>query len=179
MLPTLRDNTDYNKAMAYRSIYLEKMQADLKSRVNPSEKLLIGDAVRIENHITGYWDKTGIIEGIRDNGKSYLVAQDEGGRLLLRNRRHVKPMEGLAGGDDDEDSPGRPDRQKSHSLEDVGVEGVSKKFGCSQRRPGSLDNLKMKVRFQLPNEAEKDQLDAVNGQDAPFRNTRSFGGILK
>ena len=46
MLPTLRDNTDFNRAMAYRSIYLEKMQADLKSRVNPSEKLEVGDAVR-------------------------------------------------------------------------------------------------------------------------------------
>ena len=100
MLPTLRDNTDFDRAMAYRSIYFEKMQADLKSRVNPSEKLEVGDAVRIENHITGYWDKTGIVEGVRGSGKSYLVSNDDGGRLLLRNRRHIKPMEGLAGGDE-------------------------------------------------------------------------------
>ena len=47
---------------------------------------------------------------------------------MLRNRKHVKPMEGLAGGDDDEDISGVSDRQKSRSLEDLGVEGVSKKF---------------------------------------------------
>ena len=77
------------------------------------------------------------------------------------------------------------DRQKSSSMENLGQAAAMNRFGCSQRRSGSLDNLKRKVRFQLPNEAEMDQLDAANGQrelesqDAPFRNTRSFGGILK
>ena len=67
MLPTLMDNTDFQKSMAYRSIYLEKMAADLKAKANPSEKLDVGDAVRIENHISGYWDKTGTVEGVRDH----------------------------------------------------------------------------------------------------------------
>ena len=31
MLPTMVDNTDYQKSMAYRAIYLEKMAADIKA----------------------------------------------------------------------------------------------------------------------------------------------------
>ena len=30
---------------------------------------------------------------MRDHGKSYLVAGDDGGKLMLRNRRHIKKME--------------------------------------------------------------------------------------
>ena len=97
-------------------------------------------------------------------------------------------MEGLAGGDEaaeaERDDGDVLDRQKSSSMENLGQAAAMNRFGCSQRRSGSLDNLKRKVRFQLPNEAEMDQLDAARGQmnsgnqDAPFRNTRSFGGML-
>ena len=93
---------------------------------------------------------------------------------------HIKPMEGLTEGDDGDVL----DSQKSSSMEHLGKAAAMNRFGCSQRRSSSLDNLKKKVRLQLPNEAEMDQLDAARGQmnsgnqDAPFRNTRSFGGML-
>ena len=127
MLPTLVDNTDYQKSMAYRAIYLEKMAADIKARANASEKLDVGDAVRIENHISGLWNKTGVIEAVRDHGKSYLVANDEGGRLILRNRRHIKRMEPsemdlVAGGNGSETATGgfnTGDMERFKNLERV------------------------------------------------------------
>ena len=82
MLPTLVDNTDYQKSMAYRAIYLEKIAVDIKARANASE-----------NQISGVWNKTGVIEAVRDHGRSYRVANDTGGRLMLRNMRHIKRME--------------------------------------------------------------------------------------
>ena len=157
------DNTDFQKSMAYRSIYLEKMAADLKARANPPEKLDVGDAVRIENHISGYWDKTGIVEGVRDHGKSYLISNDDGGRMMLRNRRHIKRMEAsemdlVAEGDGNES--GVLERVAAMNKAAIGDKELSKSMG----------NLE---RVAAMNKADVGNLNGT--QDAPWRNTRSCG----
>lgn len=56
-----------------------------------AKELLIlspGDHVRIQHHANGSWDRKGLIQSVRDRGRSYVVVSD--GREILRNRRHLK-----------------------------------------------------------------------------------------
>ena len=55
--------------------------------------MAVGDLVRIQKTITKLWDETGVIDGVRQHGKSYFVRRDVGGASGLRNRRHKKRRE--------------------------------------------------------------------------------------
>ena len=53
-------------------------------------ELAVGDKVRIQNPFTHAWDNLGLIKEIRSSGCSYQV-EDNSGKLLLRNRRFLRP----------------------------------------------------------------------------------------
>ena len=50
--------------------------------------LKVGTMVRVQNPLTGQWDSIGIIQEIRDGGRSYIVKMNE--KCLLRNRKYLK-----------------------------------------------------------------------------------------
>jgi hypothetical protein len=52
----------------------------------------IGTHVRLQNPITRRWDNKGKIVSIRESGRSYGVQRDEGGVILIRNSRFLKPI---------------------------------------------------------------------------------------
>ena len=52
----------------------------------------IGTRVRMQNPITRRWDNKGEIVSVRESGRSYGVQRDEGGVILIRNSRFLKPI---------------------------------------------------------------------------------------
>ena len=66
--------------------------------------------------------------------------------------------------------------RRSNSMENLGKVAAMNKFLCSERRSSSLDGLE-KVAAMNQMDAAMGRMNLEN-QDAPFRNTRSFGGML-
>lgn len=69
---------------------MAKQEARYNERAQPLPPLKTGIKVRIQDHISKIWDRTGLIKDVRDNGRSYLIESQ--GRVLLRNRRRIRPF---------------------------------------------------------------------------------------
>jgi hypothetical protein len=54
--------------------------------------LSVGDAVRLQNPLTGRWDAVGVVTGRRSTGRSYFVQRQGESKNVLRNRRFLKPL---------------------------------------------------------------------------------------
>ena len=70
----------------------EKRKQDFDRRSRDLPKMKIGDKVRIQDHQTHLWDRQGVVQGVRDGHahRSYEVLSR--GRILLRNRRMLRPF---------------------------------------------------------------------------------------
>ena len=128
------------------------MAADIKARASVSDKLAVGDPVRIENHISGLWDKTGTVAAVREHGKLHIITNDDGRNPMLRNRRHVKRLEAsevnrMAGGN--------------------GVGAAAGGLNAVDR--GRLESLEKMIAVN------KTLMNPSKTQDYPSRNTRSHG----
>eukprot|EP00094_Tigriopus_californicus_P012495 TCALIF_12080-PA protein Name:"Protein of unknown function" AED:0.36 eAED:0.50 QI:76/0/0/1/0/0/2/0/100 len=53
--------------------------------------LSVGTSVWIQNPINRLWDRIGVIEGIRNTDRSFIV-NIPGGRSYVRNRRFLRPV---------------------------------------------------------------------------------------
>ena len=55
-------------------------------------ELSVGDAVRIQNPVTKRWDRTGVVTRLLRSIRQYTVRLDGSGRLVMRNRRFLRPI---------------------------------------------------------------------------------------
>ena len=94
ILPALPHDKNVNEIMAYRSAWMEKMAATAKARASASAQLAEGDKVRIQDQKKPFkWSVIGEVLTKREHGSSYFVETLEDEKTLLRNRRHIKPLE--------------------------------------------------------------------------------------
>jgi hypothetical protein len=61
--------------------------------------LVVGEAVRLQNPLTGRWDAVGTVTGQRSTGRSYFVQRRGESKSILRNRRFLKPLPASEEGD--------------------------------------------------------------------------------
>ena len=76
----------------------ERMMAEKAERLQKSKKttwplpkLAVGQHVRIQDSVTKRWNRTGVITRILRPIRQYTVRLDGSGRLVLRNRRFLRP----------------------------------------------------------------------------------------
>lgn len=60
----------------------------------PHRPLQLGQHVLIQDHSTGLWDGTGVISGISQQRRSFLI-KTPSGRIYWRNRRFLRPLRPL------------------------------------------------------------------------------------
>jgi hypothetical protein len=77
--------------------------------------LTVGQAVALQNPLTLRWgDETGIIQSIRNSGRTYIVILDADKGIKTRNRRFLRPVkvdpeaEAMEHIPDEEDAPAAP-----------------------------------------------------------------------
>ena len=90
-LPSHFEQIDAEKAeiCRQRQSYASKLAHDEHAKV--LTELKIGTRVYLQNWKSGRWDKDGVIQEVRANGLSYIVATDDGGQFL-RNRVYLRPI---------------------------------------------------------------------------------------
>ena len=87
----------------------EKLQSVKKSQLDRNARKLPpfkeGEKVRLYNYHTRRWDQVAKVTKIREHGRSYHV--DDGNRILLRNRRYLRPFHQVDQSDDSADNDGK------------------------------------------------------------------------
>ena len=77
------------KMMAQKADYLEMSSRNCCHLT----KLAVGQRVRVQNAVTKLWDRTGVVTRILRAIRQYTVRLDGSGRLVLRNRKFLKPID--------------------------------------------------------------------------------------
>ncbi|QQP54221.1 Uncharacterized protein FKW44_006983 [Caligus rogercresseyi] len=67
----------------------DKKKEHYDTRSKNLKKFQVGQEVRLRHHVSGEWNRIGIIKAVRKNGRSYEIESD--GSSLLRNRRSLRP----------------------------------------------------------------------------------------
>ena len=118
-------------------------------------RLLKADKVRIQDHQKPFkWSRIGEVLTQRDHGPSYFVETLDGENTLLRNRRHIKPLE-----------------PSGYSLVDMLNQGE----GGEKALSGMIQSLSRSLE-EMDKGALKDQSQSEESEahvEAPFLNTRS------
>ena len=57
------------------------------------QKLSVGQVVRIQDAVTKRWDRTGVVTRLLRPIRQYTVRLDGSGRLVIRNRKFLRPMQ--------------------------------------------------------------------------------------
>ena len=155
VLPALPETKNVNEIMAFRSAWLEKMAANAKSRSSASMQLAEGDKVRIQDHIKPFkWSRVGEVLTKREHGSSYFVETLEDEKTLLRNRRHIKPLE--------------PSDYKLVDILNQGEGGKKVLSGMIKNLSKSLEEMDGGDMFE---QSQSEKNDALI--QAPYLNTRS------
>ena len=155
VLPALPETKNVNEIMAFRSAWLDKQAANAKSRSSASTQLAEGDKVRIQDHIKPFkWSRVGEVLTKREHGSSYFVETLEDEKTLLRNRRHIKPLE-----------------PSGYNLVDILNQGE----GGEKVLSGTIQNLSKSLEEmdggEMVEQSRSERNDALI--QAPFLNTRS------
>lgn len=90
-LPQAYDPIDWEIAEEKRAMGREKMKENHDKSAKSLQPLNIGQKVRLQNPLSKIWDKTGTINDVRQNGRSYEI-QLKSGKNILRNRHFIKPI---------------------------------------------------------------------------------------
>jgi hypothetical protein len=119
------------------------MKAEHDKHAKDLPTLEVGQAVALQNPLTLRWgDETGIVQSIRNSGRTYIVILDADNGIKTRNRRFLRPVkvdpeaEAMEHIPDEEDTPAAPvapatskktkkkkqDQQAAPSLLDVLLE---------------------------------------------------------
>jgi hypothetical protein len=92
-----------------------KMKAEHDKRAKDLPTLEVGQAVALQNPLTLRWgDETGIVQSIRNSGRTYIVILDADKGIKTRNRRFLRPVkvdpeaEATEHIPDEEDAPAAP-----------------------------------------------------------------------
>lgn len=86
----LESDVIHGQEKRFRQTNKTKRIYDESSRSLPP--LSVGSSVWIQNTTNNLWDKMGVIEGIRQTDRSYIVVVPGGGRAYIRNRRYLRPV---------------------------------------------------------------------------------------
>ena len=92
------------------------------------EMLQIGQRVRLYDPIKKFWNKKGRLIGIREQGRSYVVKDDDNAQYV-RNRRFIKPLPTVLFGDNSEGeelTPAKRRKKEATQLEDASKKAVTK-----------------------------------------------------
>ena len=87
---------DLNRRERMMAEKAERMQEESRPARNPL-KLVVGQHVRLQNPVTKRWDRTGVITRILRPIRQYTIRLDGSGRLVLRNRRFLRPISPVTG----------------------------------------------------------------------------------
>ena len=82
--------------MAQKADHLEELSNSNRQHLT---KLAVGQRVRIQNAVTKRWDRTGVVTRILRAIRQYTIRLDGSGRLVLRNRKFLRPITAPAVGD--------------------------------------------------------------------------------
>ena len=74
------------KMMAQKATALEEASSKRRSLA----KLKVGQSVRVQDPVTKRWDRAGVITRVLRPIRQYTVRLDGSGRLVLRNRKHLR-----------------------------------------------------------------------------------------
>jgi hypothetical protein len=90
-----------------------KMRAEHDKRAKDLPTLEVGQAVALQNPLTLRWgDETGIVQSIRNSGRTYIVILDADKGIKTRNRRFLRPVkvdpEAMEHIPDKEEAPAAP-----------------------------------------------------------------------
>lgn len=65
---------------------------DHTSSLRTLPKLSVGQAVRVQDAVTKRWDRTGVVTRLLRPIRQYTVRLDGSGRLVIRNRKFLRPV---------------------------------------------------------------------------------------
>ena len=81
-------------ALKKRKEHAEKVSLRYNASARDLEKFAVGDKVRIQNHVTKEWDKTGEVVMIGKRNRCYHIRLHPTGKLWWRNRRFLRKYHG-------------------------------------------------------------------------------------
>ena len=97
-------------AEAQAASYQEKVEVAYNQTARDLPELSVGNQVAVQDHRTGRWDRYGVIADVGPYRRYYVRLA--GGRVLVRNRRHIRRRYGHATPDP---SPAAEDRRGAPS----------------------------------------------------------------
>ena len=71
----------------------EALQDESRKSNRTLSKLSVGQTVRIQDAVTKRWDKTGVVTRLLRPIRQYTVRLDGSGRLVIRNRKFLRPIQ--------------------------------------------------------------------------------------
>ena len=77
------------RMMAQKADHLEELSS---RNCRHLTKLAVGQHVRVQNAVTKRWDRTGVVTRILRAVRQYTIRLDGSGRLVLRNRKFLRPV---------------------------------------------------------------------------------------
>ena len=70
----------------------ERLQEESGRSASHLPKLAVGQHVRVQDSVTKRWDRSGVVTRILRPIRQYTIRLDGSGRLVLRNRRFLRPI---------------------------------------------------------------------------------------
>ena len=160
LLPHLTEDIDISKVRAHRTWLAEEAAAKAHTRAKESPLFKPVDRLRVQGRGGPMlWNRVGEVEVKKDQGNSYFVRTEDGENLLLRNRRHLRPMEPETFKLVEEMSPHYMQEKKVQFSEETEVVDTA---------VNTLDSEEEEEGFVTAPSSP-----ATPERDAPFRNTRS------
>ena len=91
VLPSARSPVDQEEAHAGRGVTDTANRKRKDQHTIAHQPLNIGQEVLVQHPHTNLWDEKGIVQEIKDHGKSYVI-EFEGGSCKIRNRRYLRSL---------------------------------------------------------------------------------------
>ena len=70
----------------------ERLQGESGRSASHLPKLAVGQHVRVQDSVTKRWDRSGVVTRILRPIRQHTIRLDGSGRLVLRNRRFLRPI---------------------------------------------------------------------------------------
>eukprot|EP00095_Tigriopus_kingsejongensis_P002758 maker-scaffold1440_size41170-snap-gene-0.6 protein:Tk02758 transcript:maker-scaffold1440_size41170-snap-gene-0.6-mRNA-1 annotation:"PREDICTED: uncharacterized protein K02A2.6-like" len=114
-LPVHHQSIDIDSGIGARNAVAERSKVNYDKHTRSLPPLSLDQRVVIQDPVSRFWSKEGVISGMRDGGLSYLVERE--GRSYIRNKKFIRPV----------DKPRTRGKVRRIDLEDfhVVVDGVT------------------------------------------------------